>query len=130
MQYSQLHHSMANVKIYKYLPHNFTPAVLTLYVTISNFLPQERRLWSRSSIFAITSFDCKCQNLQISPTNFCASSYSFRVNTILNLLPSKSRSRSRSAITQLHHSITNKTNLHMFSPYFELIHAVSELIFL
>ena len=28
--------------------------------------------------FAITSFDGKCQNLQISPTHFCASSYSFR----------------------------------------------------
>ena len=50
--------------------------------------------------FQITPFDGKCQNLQIFPTHFCASSYCFR--DIIFYLKKRSRSwrsRSLSAIT-------------------------------
>ena len=48
---------------------------------------------SQSAIFAITVFDGKGKNLQMSPTHFCASSNRFRYVTILNFGPPKMRSR-------------------------------------
>ena len=47
------------------------------------FLPPLCRSRSRSGIFAITPFDGKCQNLQMSHTNFCASSNRLRDVKIL-----------------------------------------------
>ena len=52
---------------------------------------------SRSTIFAVAPFDGKCQNLQKTPINFCASSDHFRIKKIF-ILPSKSKSRSPSTI--------------------------------
>ena len=43
-------------------------------------------------------FDGKCKHLQMSAIKFFAGSYRFRDINIRNLLPSKSRSRSRTAI--------------------------------
>ena len=51
-----------------------------------------------SAIFIIRPFDGKCQNVQMTPTHFCASSYRFRDITILNCWPQKRRLRSWSAI--------------------------------
>ena len=53
---------------------------------------------SRCENVAITSFGGKCQNLQMSFTSFCASSYRFRDIQILNFWRPKSRSRSQSEI--------------------------------
>ena len=53
------------------------------------FLPSQSRSRSRSTIFAMTPFDGKCQNLKCLHTFFCASSYRFRYIQILNFLPPK-----------------------------------------
>ena len=54
---------------------------------------------SRNAIIEITPF--KCQNLQMSLTHLCASSYRFADINILFFLPPNSRSRSRSAIYEI-----------------------------
>ena len=46
-------------------------------VKIFNVWPSNNRSRSRGTIFAITSFGGKCQNLQISLTRVCVSSYRF-----------------------------------------------------
>ena len=48
--------------------------------------------------FAMTPFDDKCQNLQNNPAHCCAGSHRFRDINILNLLPSKRRSRPQCTI--------------------------------
>ena len=75
-------------------------------------------VWSmtRSAIFAITWFDGKYQNLQMSPTNFWAISYHFR--QILNILFSISRSRSQSAIFTIAQFDGKCQNLQMSSTHF------------
>ena len=47
-------------------------------IQILNFWPPKSNSRSNSAIYAITPFDGKYQNLQMSPTNFCASYYHFR----------------------------------------------------
>ena len=49
----------------------------------------------------MTSFDGRFQNLQMSPTHFCASAFHFRDIKIKKKLPSKSRSRSRNTILSI-----------------------------
>ena len=103
MQFSQLYHSMANVKSTNVSPTFFACASSYDFRDIQflNILSPESRSRSRSAIFAITPFDRKCQVLQMSLTNFCASSYRFRDLNSLNVLPSKSRSKSRSATSAI-----------------------------
>ena len=51
------------------------------YLTVSGIkkkLPSKSRSRSRSKIFTLTTFDGKCQNLQKTTTQFCASVYRFR----------------------------------------------------
>ena len=58
---------MANVKIYKCIPHIFVLALtISEKYKFCNLLSPKSGSWSQSAIFAITQFDCKCQNLQIS----------------------------------------------------------------
>ena len=52
----------------------------------------------QSTIFAITPIDGKCQNLQMSPTHFCATLTVSQIKINKKFGPSKSRSRSRSEI--------------------------------
>ena len=66
------------IKIYKYLPKIFALALTISDINILNCLSSKSRSRSRSAIFAITSFNGKCQNQQMSLTHFCASSYHFR----------------------------------------------------
>ena len=55
VQFSQLHHSMTNVKIYKCLQHIFALALTISEIYIfKNFLPPKIRSRSWSAIFAIT----------------------------------------------------------------------------
>ena len=73
MQFSQLHHSMANIK-YTFCARSYR----FRYITISNLLHSESRPRPRSAIFAINLFNGESQNLQMFPTHlFCASSYCF-----------------------------------------------------
>ena len=58
-------------------------------INISNFLPSKSRSRSRSTLFRLTPFDGKCQNLQKTPTHFFASSDRFRDIQILKVLASK-----------------------------------------
>ena len=74
-------------------------------------------LRSRSLIFAITQFDDKFLNLQISSI-FCAISYRCRYLKILNLLPSKSRSRSRIAIFAITQFDGKRPDLQMYPIHF------------
>ena len=66
VQFSQWHHLMANVKIYKCLPQIFVLSYHFRDIQISNFLPLKNRSRSQSTIFPITPFDGKYQNLQTS----------------------------------------------------------------
>ena len=68
--------------------------------------PKSRSRW-RCAIFAFTPFDGTYKNLQMSPMLFCARSYRFRDINSLNVWPSKSKSKSRNAVSQLHHSMAN-----------------------
>ena len=61
-------------------------------IQISNFfLHSKSRSMSRNAIFTITPLDDKCKNLQMSPTNFCTSSYRLRDIKIKKVLPWRSR---------------------------------------
>ena len=92
VKFQRLQPLMANVKIQRFL-YQILP--FQIYFV---FFCSKCRSRSWSEIFAITPIDCKCHNLQMTPTHFCASSYLFRDIKISNLLPSKSKSRSQSAI--------------------------------
>ena len=63
-----------------------------------SFLTSRSRPRSRSAIFAITLFNVKCQNIQLSATRFSASSYRFKDITILNIWHPKSWSSWRIVI--------------------------------
>ena len=63
------------------------------------------RSWS--AIFSITPFDGKCQNLQICPTHFCASSYHSRDINIKRISPPKVGKGHRVRFSHLHHSMAN-----------------------
>ena len=65
-------HTLANIKTVKTSSLDFGMGYKVF------FLPPKSRSKSQSAIFSITPFDGKCQNLQMSPTHFCASSYIFR----------------------------------------------------
>ena len=100
VQFWHLHHSMANVQIYKGLKHVFALTLIisgtsayTFYYFSLRKVGQGR---SRSAILSITPFECRCQNLQMYRTHICPSSHPFRYITISNISPSKSRSMSRS----------------------------------
>ena len=71
VQFSQIHHLMATVKINKCLPH-VSALALTRFRNIKMyfFLPSKCRSISQSTIIAITSFDGNCQYLQMSPDIF------------------------------------------------------------
>ena len=56
---------------------------------------------SRSAIFAITTFNGKCQTLKMSLIHFGISSYLFRDIKKINLLPPKGSSKLRSAISAI-----------------------------
>ena len=78
LQFSQWRHSMANVKMYTKASHIFLRYSHCFRdINIENCLPSKR---SRSlrKIVAVTPFEGKCQNLQMTPTHFCASSQHFR----------------------------------------------------
>ena len=94
---------MASIKIYKRLPH-----ILTFYILYL----QKYWWWSRNTIFALTPFDGKCQNLQMTSPHFGASSYRFRDNNILVVWPLKGRSTSRSTIIAMTPFHGNWKNLH------------------
>ena len=64
VQFSPLHHLIANVRIYTHLPHIFCASSYRFRdITILKFWPPNSRSRSRSAIVAITSFYCNCQNL-------------------------------------------------------------------
>ena len=66
VQFSHLHYSIANVKIYKCLPSNFCASSYRFRDKNSlNCWPPKRKPRSRIAIFYITPFDGKCQK----PTN-------------------------------------------------------------
>ena len=48
------------------------------YINFLTFLPSKDRSRSHSTILAIILFNGKCQNTQMSPTQFCTGSYRFR----------------------------------------------------
>ena len=86
VQFLQRHHSMASVKIYKRLSHIFcTSSHHFRDINILNCLPLKRRSRTKTTIFAMTPFDGKCQNLQKTPIHLCTSSYHFRDTDILSL---------------------------------------------
>ena len=63
VQFSHLHHSVANFKFYKCLPH-----ILRQFLKVQRYkncmsLPSKSRSRSLSVIFAITPIDGKCHNL-------------------------------------------------------------------
>ena len=81
---------MANDKSYKRLTHTYALAQTvseTLKVLI--FLPSKSRSRSQSIIVTMTMFNGKCQNLQKTPTHFCASYYCFRDLKYLNFVSLK-----------------------------------------
>ena len=55
----------------------------------------------------MTPFDGKCQNLQMSPTQFCASFYRFSDIKIANFYLQKAGQDHRVPFSQLHHSTAN-----------------------
>ena len=67
-------------------------------INIFNFLPLKSRSRLRSTIFAMTLFDSKCQNLQMPPRHFRDSFYALRDIIFFNVWPSKIESNSRSKI--------------------------------
>ena len=77
VQLSQLHHSMANVKNLQIFPAHCCASSFQTYKHFK-LLTSKRKSKLQNAIFAIRTFDAKCQNLQMSPTHFCASSYNFR----------------------------------------------------
>ena len=90
VQFSQLDHSMANVQIYKCLPHMFALSltISDIYIYIYIYiLPPKCRSRLGSTNFVLTPFDGKCQILQMSPTHFCASSHRFEDIKISIFLP-------------------------------------------
>ena len=96
IEFSQFPHSMTNVKIYNCHPQFCChSSYRSRYIKFSTSLPSKSRSRSRSAIFSIIPFDCKFQNLQMSPTHFCAGSYNLRYITILTFLFSIGRSRSQ-----------------------------------
>ena len=69
---------MANVKIYKCLSHFCASSYRFKDIQIKKKLPSKSWPRSLNTVFAMTPFDVKCQNLQMSSTHFCATSYCFR----------------------------------------------------
>ena len=65
------------------------PALIISKYIYFLFLPPESRSRLRNAMFAITSFDSKDQNLQMSSPDFCARFYRFRDIKRFNCLPSK-----------------------------------------
>ena len=59
--------------------------------------------------FALTPFNGKCQNLEMSPSLFCASLYHFRDIKISNCFPSKVGQDHEIQFLQFHHSMANAT---------------------
>ena len=78
----------------------------------------KNRSGSHCTIFIMIPFDVKRQNLQMSFTHFCASSYCFRDIKIGNFLPSKSRSRSLCRIFAVTPIDDKCQNLQMSSTHF------------
>ena len=64
LQFSQLHHLIANDKIYKYLPYIFVLALSVSEILKKLNLLLKSRSKLQSAIFSITPFDGICQNLQ------------------------------------------------------------------
>ena len=98
---------MVNNEIYKILP-----TFLTLALTVSDIyyfyiLPSKSRSRSCSTIFTMTQFDGKCQNLQKIPVHFCANSYRFRGIEIKNKYLQKVGQGHGEQFLQLVHSMTN-----------------------
>ena len=85
---------MANVTIFKCVPYIFCGSFYRLWdIQILIFLHPKSMSRSQSIIFEITILDARCQNLQISQTHFCASSYCFRYIIFVILLRPKRWSR-------------------------------------
>ena len=106
MQFSKSHHSMANIKICKYLRHNFVPALAfqryNNFLFTSNFtFPFRSR--SRSAILSITPFDGKCRNQQMSSASYWAFTAS-EIKSLILILKHLDQGH-RVQFSQLHHSM-------------------------
>ena len=90
------------------ISHTFLHSLLSFQryrYKIFKCLPSKSRSRSRSAIFS--PFDGKCQNLQMSPTHNCTSSYRFRDIEILKFLPPKVGQGHGVQFSQLQHSMAN-----------------------
>ena len=139
----QWYHSLANYQIFKSRSVHFCASshrfrdinILRLlskstnvsYTCLSQILPFQIYIYfftlkgtSQREIFAITAFDGKCQNLQISLTRFYTSSYRFRDIKITHFLPPRSRSILRNGVqfSQLRIFDGKCQNLHISSTHF------------
>ena len=84
----------------------------------------KNRSMSRITIFAMTPFDNKCQNLQMTPTHSCPSSYCFS-DIIIIILTVESRSSTILALTTFDGKYQN-----LQKTFFALSLIVSEILIL
>ena len=83
VQFSQLHQSMANIKIYKCLPQIFVLALILQRYNNFKFLNSKKDQGHRLQFLLLHHLMAVVKNLQKSPTHFRASFYHFRDTTIL-----------------------------------------------
>ena len=122
VQFSCWHNSIGNIKIYKRLRLIFVQTLtISDILKFIYFLPSKSRSKSSSTIFAMTTFDSKYQNLQDSHTFFAilylCREYSFLVCDI-----QKVGKCHGVQIPRWHHSMVNikiykKKLTHMFALY-------------
>ena len=107
VQFSRLHHSMVNVKIYKCLPQICALALTVSEISKNTFWHQKSWSRSRRAIFVIAPFNGKCENLQMSAISFWASSYRLRDIIFVNVWPPNVRQDHGMQFAQFHHSMAN-----------------------
>ena len=90
-------------------------------------LTSKKYVKNTNAIFAITPFDGKCQNLQMSPKYFWFSSYYFRDITISNFYLKKVDHGHRVQFSQLDHSKINVKIYKSLSHIFALAVTVTDI---
>ena len=97
------------------------------YINILNFLHKQNMSQSRSVILSVVKFDGKCKNIQMSPTHFSDSSYSFGDIFFFNLYFQKVGRSNGMQFFKLNRSVANIKIYKCLEHIFALALTVSEI---
>ena len=113
LQFSQLHHSTANVKSTN-VWHIFALALTVSNINFFNIWPPKSTSRSRSTIFSISPFDGKCQNLLTTFSTFLILAKMWPVRTILTDRQSHRETDKPMAISEIKHWIRRSWDTELF----------------